>query len=249
LVGHAARELTREYAYHPLVEDIRQCAYCGTAFTPRREHARFCSAACLAAWQRARTGDPVVGLRALQWSVPGMSGAIRVLALVRGSDRAAAFDAIGDAVWAVTIVDAALVRYHPDAYDDLLATESREERQLVERTLAGLRFVRNHIAVEDGVASFVEPGTVDPVADGGVMRWRWKPVPEPRMTGREPRARSWEAARYRAYQSALADQTLAEIFARAEVFLLRAAAAANLITDEGVLPGAPRRVVPGAREG
>jgi hypothetical protein len=79
------------------------------------------------AWNRALTGDPVVAYSALEWSVPAMRGATRQLALVSGSDRAAAFAAISDAVWAVTIVDAAMVRYYHDVYDRVLAAETSAE--------------------------------------------------------------------------------------------------------------------------
>jgi len=39
----------------------------------------------------------------------------------RGWDRPHAFAVISEAVWWVTMVDATLVRYHPDAYDGVLA--------------------------------------------------------------------------------------------------------------------------------
>ena len=32
--------------------DTRNCEQCGTAYEPRREHARFCSARCRVAWNR-----------------------------------------------------------------------------------------------------------------------------------------------------------------------------------------------------
>src|SRR5579864_7536022 len=52
--------------------DIRACEQCGTAFAPRREHARFCSAACRAAWNREHTGDLKVGASALVWAITAM---------------------------------------------------------------------------------------------------------------------------------------------------------------------------------
>jgi hypothetical protein len=39
----------------------RQCEQCGTPFVPRREHARFCSAHCRAAWNREHIGDLAAG--------------------------------------------------------------------------------------------------------------------------------------------------------------------------------------------
>ena len=52
---------------------------------------------------------------------------------------------VSDAVWWVTIVDATLVRHHPDAYDAVMTGQVPAQRALVEGTLAGLRFVRNRI--------------------------------------------------------------------------------------------------------
>ena len=56
-----------------MVADIRDCEQCGTSFVPRREHARFCSARCRAAWNREHMGDPAAGASALAWSITAMS--------------------------------------------------------------------------------------------------------------------------------------------------------------------------------
>ena len=56
-----------------MVADIRDCEQCGTSFVPRREHARFCSARCRAAWNREHMGDPAAGASALVWSITAMS--------------------------------------------------------------------------------------------------------------------------------------------------------------------------------
>jgi hypothetical protein len=42
------------------------------------------------------------------------------LGKVRASDHPQAFAVIGEAVWWVTIVDATVVRYYPDAYEQAL---------------------------------------------------------------------------------------------------------------------------------
>ena len=138
-----------------------------------------------------------------------------------GSDRTTAFAAVSEAVWAVTIVDAAMVRYHPDAYDVVLADETRTDRRLIEESLAGLRFVRNSIPDEAAVEAFVEPGDGD---EPGVMGWTWRPVARPTLSERPPRARAWETARYRAYQARLAGRPVGEVFERAAEFLERTAA-------------------------
>jgi hypothetical protein len=59
-----------------VVADIRNCEQCGTSFVPRREHARFCSARCRAAWNREHAGDLEAGPSALDWSVTTMSETI-----------------------------------------------------------------------------------------------------------------------------------------------------------------------------
>ncbi|MFZ0162012.1 MAG: hypothetical protein WAL12_00360, partial [Trebonia sp.] len=59
---------------------------------------------------------------------------------VRAADGPRAFAVIGEAVWWVTIVDATLVRHHPDIYDNVMASQAPAQRRLVEGTLTGLRF-------------------------------------------------------------------------------------------------------------
>ena len=150
--------------------------------------------------------------------------------MVSGSDRTSAFAAVSEAVWAVTIVDAAMVRYHPDAYDGVLADKTPMERRLIEESLAGLRFVRNWIPDEAAVADFVEPGAA---GDYGVMGWTWRSVARPALTRRSAGAREWEMARYRAYQTRLAGRTVGEVFERAEAFLKRIATHATSAGDVG----------------
>src|SRR5258705_11029557 len=57
-------------------------------FTPRREHARFCSAACRVAWNREHTGNPQAGTSALDWSVTAMHDAVERLAREQPPDQA-----------------------------------------------------------------------------------------------------------------------------------------------------------------
>jgi hypothetical protein len=40
-----------------------------------------------------------------------------------------AFAVIGEAVWWVTIVDATLVRHHPDIYDNVMASQAPAQRR------------------------------------------------------------------------------------------------------------------------
>ena len=212
------------------VADTRACERCGTAFVPRREHARFCCVRCRAAWNRERTGDPAAGARALQWSVTAMTETIERLPAVRGWDRPRAFTAISEAVWQVTLVDATLVRHHLDTYDQIRTRQTPAQRRLTEETLAGLRFVRNHIGHEALLAGFLRSGGRG-ATPGRITGWSWRPVPEPVLASLAPRGRAWELARYRGYQAQLAGQPIGQTFDRAAAFLNLAAASALSITS------------------
>ena len=67
--------------------DLRNCDHCGTAFDPRREHERFCSALCRRAWNSEHTGGPPTGDAALGWSVTAMADAADRLAAARAMDE------------------------------------------------------------------------------------------------------------------------------------------------------------------
>ena len=206
-----------------MLADVRNCVQCGTSFVPRREHARFCSAGCRAAWNREQVGDLTAGASALAWSITAMSDTTG--RLPRARDRARAVAAIGEAVWWITIVDATLVRHHPDAYDTMMAGQAPAQRQMVEETLTGLRFVRNQIGDEADLDEFIEPGAARPGAPKGrITGWTWKPVPEPALGLLTPRGQAWEMTRYQAYQVQLAGHTIGETFDRAAEFLKLAAA-------------------------
>ncbi len=214
-----------------MVADIRGCERCGTAFAPRREHARFCSARCRVAWDRENTSDRPVELSALDWSITAMREATGRLFKIGACARPSAFAVISEAVWWVTIVDGTLLRYHPDAYDGVLGSQAPAERQLIEGTLAGLRFVRNRMGYDADHVDFIRPEPVRPgPGDDRITAWRWRPVPEPALASLSPRGRAWEMARYRAYEAQLAGRTVGEIFGRAAAFLKLAAAKATLAT-------------------
>jgi hypothetical protein len=218
--------------------DERVCEQCGTAFVPRREHARFCCVPCRVRWNREHVGDPAAGAAALVWSITAMSDTTDRLTRVRAADRPRAFTVISEAVWWVTMVDATLVRHHPDAYDGVLAGQNPAQRQLVEETLAGLRFVRNQIGDEADLAEFIEPAEPGHGAQRGrITGWTWRSVPEPPLGSLPPRGQAWETTRYRAYQAHLAGHTIGETFGRAAAFLKLAAANAPAITDASVQAG------------
>ena len=215
--------------------DTRTCDQCGAVFEPRREHGRFCSARCRVAWNRENIGDRATGGSALEWSISAMRDATWRLLRAQARDRSRAFAVVSEAVWWVTIVDGTLVRYHPDAYDYLLASYAAEDRQLIEGTLAGLRFVRNRAGQDVDHTDFIRRGAP---GDGRVATWRWSSMPEPALASLPPRGQAWEASRYRDYESYLAGRTVEETFGCAVAFLKLAAASAT---------SAPAADIPGRR--
>jgi hypothetical protein len=195
-------------------------------FALRREHARFCSARCRVAWNRENSGYRATEGTALDWSVTAMRDAAGRLPRVKATDRARAFAVISEAVWWVTIVDGTLVRYHPDAYDAVLARRDPDDRHVIEETLAGLRFVRNRMGLQIDHVDFIALAEGDCCEDAAkidVENWRWTSVPEPALSGLPPRGQAWEASRYQAYQSQLAGHTVAETLGRVTAFLQLAA--------------------------
>jgi hypothetical protein len=175
-------------------------------------------------------GDPAVEASALRWSITAMSDMTARLSQVNASDRPRAFAAIDEAVWGVTIVDGAMVRYHLGGYDAVLADQSPAERRMIEETLAGLRFVRNLIGHGVDLAEFVEPRRAG-AGKVSLTNWTWKSLPQPALASLPPQARAWETSRYRAYQAQLAGRTVGEIFERSAAFLNLTAAKATSITD------------------
>jgi hypothetical protein len=215
--------------------ETRRCEQCGRGFTPRREHARFCSGQCRVAWNHEKLGDEGGDLSALQWSVTALAEQAARLSEVPAGDRDAAAAAIGELVWSVTIVDATLVRYYPDVYDAVLAALPAGDREAVEGTMAGLRFVRNQMRGADDPGGFFGAAAGHGTGTGGAQAaaWCWDPVPEPAVAGLPSRSQEWELERYRAYQGFLAGHATGETVGRAAEFLSAAAAAAAAETAVG----------------
>lgn len=196
-------------------------------FVPRREHGRFCSSRCRVAWNRGTMKYPAGEATALDWSVGAMIDTIDRLPRVKAWDGARAVTVISEAVWWVTIVDATMVRYHPDAYDQVLAGRPDADRQAIEESLAGLRFVRNHMGHDIDLVDFVQAGQQRRgSARDQLAAWTWRALPLPPLTSLAPRAQEWELDRYRAYQRWLAGRSVCDAFTRARTFLLEATAAA-----------------------
>lgn len=145
-------------------------------------------------------------------------------------DRRRALTAISEAVWSITIVDAALVRHLSPAYDAAAAELTGAQRQVTEETLAGLRFVRNQIGQKVDLGDLVGPRTPDAAASPATD-WVWKSVPRPDLASRSSRAQAWETRRYRAYQAQLAGHTVGDCVDRAVAFLHRIAAGARTPAD------------------
>lgn len=209
--------------------DTRKCEQCGAVFAPRREHARFCGARCRVAWVSEHRGDPAAQVSALGWSVTAMGEAAERLARVRAWDQARAFGAVSEAVWWVTIVDATMVRFHPDVYDEVLDGFIPAKRRMIEETLEGLRFVRNRVGGGEQV-DLVRPGGGNG-GPGGIAGWTWAPLPQPPLASLPPRGQAWEMSRYRAYQARLAGHPIGTTFGRAAAFLRLAAGKAACLGD------------------
>lgn len=229
--------------------DTRKCERCGKLFEPKREHARFCSARCRVAWNRehvnpdkrvgagltpATGSDPQTQRSALAWSTIAMRETTDRIGKVRSTDRPQAFAVIGEAVWWITIVDATLVRYHPEAYEGLLDTLPDVQRRLTEGTFGGLRFVRNRMGYYADHADFIQPEAgADGSHDAPITAWTWKGLPSPAMQTLPPRGQAWELNRYRAYQDHLAGRTMKETFDRAVTFLELASRTADEAREGG----------------
>ena len=212
-------------------------------FMPKREHARFCSARCRVAWNRENwnrvnrdqqkwgsenwdDGDQRPGTEpsALRWAIVAMRDTTDRLAKAQAGDRAQAFAVIGEAVWWVTIVDATLVRYYPDEYDNALAAQPTRQRRIIEGTFGGLRYVRNRMGYYADQADFIQPRLGEDGGEGGggrapITEWTWRSLTAPTLETLPPRGQEWELSRYHAYQERLAGRPVGETFSLASAFL------------------------------
>jgi hypothetical protein len=175
-------------------------------------------------WADGDRGGPGAGpggeSSALGWAIVAMRDTTERLGKVRASDRAQAFAVIGEAVWWVTIVDATLVRYYPDEYDNTLAGLAARRRRVTEATFGGLRFVRNRMGYYADHADFIEPTRgADGHSDAPITEWTWRSLPEPTVDSLPPRGQEWELSRHEAYQDRLAGRPVGETFADASAFL------------------------------
>ncbi len=179
------------------------------------------------AWNRAQHNDLAHEGTALQWAASAMAEATGRLADMRALDRPRAFTAIGEAVWWVTIVDATLVRHYPEAYDRVTAGQPDAERSAVDGLLAGLRFIRNRLGLDQDLGDFICTEAGGP----GIGGWTWRPVPAPVLDAYSARGQEWEMTRYLAYAGQLAGRPICDSFGRAAEFLDRVVCRAELVGD------------------
>ena len=163
-------------------------------------------------------GGPAAGDGALAWSVAAMTDALRRLARAGASDVPLAVAAATEAVWWVTVVDAAMSRRHPGAYRRALAALDPAARRAVEGSLAGLRFIRGQLGYSADPGDFIQP------AHGArpAAQWTWSTVPPPAPQ----RGSARDVSPYREYRAQLAGRPVAEVLGRAAGFLCEAHAAA-----------------------
>ena len=204
--------------------ETRKCEQCGEEFTPRREHARFCSARCRVAWNRQHVGDPPAEAGALGWTITAMRDTTDRLLRARTLDAPHGFAAISEAVWWITLVDATLIRYHPDVYDAILASHDEARRRCIEGTFGGLRFVRNWMGYHLDHSDFIQPA-ISPGEAGirPIAAWTWRSLAAPVLATLPARGQEWEMTRYRDYQAQLAARPIGKAFERSVPFLLLAA--------------------------
>jgi hypothetical protein len=159
----------------------------------------------------------------LAWSLTAMSEALRRLAAASAADIPQAVAAATEAVWWVTLADAAMTRCHPGAYGTALAALDPAARRAVEGSFAGLRFVRGQLGYHADPGDFIQP---QPAPGGGSTppaTWTWAPLPPPPPH----RGAAREASPYREYRAYLTGRPLSQTLARAAGFLSQAHATAG----------------------
>jgi hypothetical protein len=205
------------------MEDVRNCEQCGTEFEPRREHARFCSAACRVTWNRGHGRGWAARDSPLNWSMSALEDTTDRLSKAEAMNLPEALAVISETVWWVTLVDGTLIRYHHEIYDHAMDELGPAERKLIEGTLTGLRFVRNCMGYYVDPADFIQPQQNTLGGDAPVACWTWREVPAPVSTALPQRSKTWETGRYMHYRAYLADRPIGETINRATAFLTQLA--------------------------
>jgi hypothetical protein len=205
------------------MEDVRNCEQCGAEFEPRREHARFCSAACRVTWNRGHGRGWAARDSPLNWSVSALEDTTSRLCKAEAMNLPEALAVISETVWWVTLVDGTFIRYYHDIYDLAIDELEPAERKLIEGTFTGLRFVRNCMGYYVDPADFIQPQQNALGGDAPVACWTWREVPAPVSTALPQRSRTWETGRYLHYRTYLAGRPVGETINRATAFLTQLA--------------------------
>ena len=100
--------------------DTKVCEQCGTSFAPRREHAPVLLRPLPGRLEPAQRQRPPGRDRRAGLVHHRDAGDHRPAPADHDWDRANGFAVISEAVWWVTMVDATLMRYHPDIHGRVL---------------------------------------------------------------------------------------------------------------------------------
>jgi len=159
----------------------------------------------------------------LAWSLTAMSEALRRLAAASAADVPQAVAAATEAVWWVTLADAAMIRGHPGAYGAALAALDPAARRAVEGSFAGFRFIRGQLGYHADPGDFIQPQAAPGGGSAPPSAWAWAPLPPPPPH----RGAAREASPYREYRAYLAGRPLGQALGRAAGFLSQAHATAG----------------------
>ena len=168
-------------------------------------------------WNDEHAGVAAAPAAAIDWSVTAMTEAARRLSSPGPRDLPRLADAIADAVWWVTLVDATLVRYHPRNYETTLGPQRPAARDRADPRRAAVRpqparQVRRPRRPDHAGRSRGHPARLDMAVTA-----------QPDVSGLGSRARQWELSRYHAYQARLAGRDVTAAFAWCAEFLALAA--------------------------
>jgi hypothetical protein len=171
---------------------------------------------------------------ALVWSLEAMDAAMNRVNSVPASDLAAGFAAMGESLWWITVIADALHRDFPAEYDQALGLMSPNPAD----TLDGLRSVRNRVAHDVDLASFLVPVASRPdPGNGRITAWAWQAVASPEVGG-GGRANARQQGRadrlHEAYERVLVGQNVWQSYTVAQGFFGQIARVINgEIGDQG----------------
>jgi hypothetical protein len=199
--------------------EVRDCAQCGVPFELNRGPGQFCSAACQMTWNRSGPRGKLTGDTGLSWSIAAMNDTAQRLGKADGMDLPDALALVSEAVWWVTLADAAIARCHQAAYDHSLLSLVSADRRVTEGTFAGLRFVRNWMGYRADPADFIQPERDPGGGDAPVAAWTWNELPALVVGSLSAKGRNAETVRHRHYCAHLVGKPIGATIACAVTFL------------------------------